>query len=1624
VCSSDLTFDATNGIRTVRQVDILYSGGSAVDSNITVTLIKQFAWGDEVVQETAGYGTAEAQTTTYDYWTDTDNNYGQLKIIENPDGSWTRYDAYDVMGREKIVCSTFKNSLPSALASACRVTEYYYPGDPELVAMNFPADDVASPNDSRPRLVVEKVLGIEVSRTYTAYLADRTVNKRCISAGAAYNADNNLTTVTYIHANGSWQGRPWKIENPDGTVSLYSYSLSAGNLITTNKTGVWNGSDVVDGIMTVAIQNPDNRTLSSITRDILSGITISDMHYTRDACGRETCVSNTVDHSFSTSAYGPAGLLSSIDNDGIGMTYLYDENRRLVTTTRLGISSSNRVDASGNVVQQTRWAGSETITTSAGYDKAGRIVTSINEMGYVTTYAYSSNASGEQIVTTTYPPALSGVEGDGATYIETTYRDGKNKSLSGTGVYPAFYDYGVDADGAYTVEYKGADSTATEWVKTYTDLLGRTAKVVYPNGTNSFFYNLQGQLIRQSEFGIRQSVTDYNSKGEAFRSAVDMNGDGQIDPGGIDRISESESSYTTFNGKDVRQTISKTYPTNGSSAFLVLSMSLSSLDGTKSWAISFGRTNMSEVSRNRANAARTETVTRSDGTQSISSYTNNILWSVTEKRSDGVTESTRSMVYDVWNRLQTTVEPAANGETRTTVYRYNVAGIVTNVTVSAGALSQVTTYVLDSMGRRIKTILPDGGVVNYSYNTQGALISQSGVRTYPVTYSYTGQGRLAAMSTYRNGLSGSADVTFWQYDPQRGWMTFKVYADGSSNSYSYLPDGKLQKRTWARGIETTYAYDNAGSLTNISYSDSTPGISYTLDRFGSAVEIRDAIGAHTNIFAEDGSLLSESLPQISDGVLRFTRDTNGRLTNSSLFIGGTRAVASAYGFDTAGRISSVSDGAHTATYTYGLDGSTWTNLSFGAALNTRRSFDGLNRLSSISNLVNFMPFVVNSYSLNQANQRTRCDLADGSYWIYQYDNLGQVVSGKKYFSDGQPVQGAQFEYNYDTIGNRTSGGRAGPPDPPSYTANNLNQYSQRTVPGKVFVAGTAATNAVVMVRRDTNSVAQAAERHGEYFWKEIAVPNSDSVYYSTNIEIRAVMTQGSNSLVRLEKTKAIVLKTPEVFTWDADGNLLSDGLWTNIWNGENRLIAMQSVGTSGPLVRLEFAYDYMGRRTSKSVYILQSAVWNLQSQTTFVYDGWNLISEITVSPSLPVAVSTNFFTWGLDLSGSLQGAGGVGGLISATLGGSGTPCTVYYVYNGNGDVMGLVYADNGSVSTSGTIVAEYEYSPFGETLKSTGSLAKANPFRFSTKYEDHESHWQNFGYRLYISSLGRFASVDPIGEAAGENAYIFVFNNPISDFDYLGNESWLKKVAHGVGMVADVVTGPPRRIGGELTSVVTLERFQKEGVSPVNPEQRGQSKFLLTFAGMANTRTDNERFGEELMIAFPRLKSFLGSYYWGYVNNPAPPVIGIVFSIAKLPADEMGAPRYPIRTALRYLKQAYQTGRKNNSCDINILVAAHSQGSEILANALSYVSTDIKKTMRILTLNAEHPIPDTGEYAWVRNFAQQGLDIGHTGGSFAPDAWFSTASVQKIPGLQGHARIGFKPYLSGIAEGFVPEETR
>ena len=354
------------------------------------------------------------------------------------------------------------------------------------------------------------------------------------------------------------------------------------------------------------------------------------------------------------------------------------------------------------------------------------------------------------------------------------------------------------------------------------------------------------------------------------------------------------------------------------------------------------------------------------------------------------------------------------------------------------------------------------------------------------------------------------------------------------------------------------------------------------------------------------------------------------------------------------------------------------------------------------------------------------------------------------------MAGQQFQYQFDTIGNRTSTGAGGDQNganlrSTSYTANNLNHTPSAPSLGAVDIMGLGfATNQVTVN-------GQTAYRKVEYFRQQLSVANTNNAVWLGITNAESGQTSVTGNL--------FVAKSPELFSYDADGNLTNDGRWSYIWDAENRLVSMTNNATCGPQQLIAFGYDWKGRRIRKQV----SASGTMTNNTTFVYDGWNPIARLNATNS-SVAQS---YMWGLDLSGSIQGGGGVGGLLEVNDTANGVH---FFAYDGNGSVAGLAKANDGTSS------AVYEYGPFGEVIRSTGPMAKANPFRFSTKYQDDETDLLYYGYRFYNASTGRWLSRDPASHVVGNgvrpralalpreeaNPYRFSDNDGLNRYDYMG----------------------------------------------------------------------------------------------------------------------------------------------------------------------------------------------------------------------------------------------------------------
>ena len=261
----------------------------------------------------------------------------------------------------------------------------------------------------------------------------------------------------------------------------------------------------------------------------------------------------------------------------------------------------------------------------------------------------------------------------------------------------------------------------------------------------------------------------------------------------------------------------------------------------------------------------------------------------------------------------------------------------------------------------------------------------------------------------------------------------------------------------------------------------------------------------------------------------------------------------------------------------------------------------------------------------------------------------------------------------------------------------------------------------------------------------------DATFAATNMPLTTAYTAiARDAYGRINTNTATVsLATNSPFQYDLNGNLTNDGTMSFAYDDENQLTQVWVRNQWASV----FTYDGKMRRRIRQEYTW-SGGWVQTNIVYYVYDENVVIQERDLN-YLPTVT----YTRGKDLSGSLEGAGGIGGLLART--DMSTSQAAFYHADGNGNVTMLVNA-------SQAVVAKYLYDAFGNTLSLSGPLVYANLYRFSSKEVHHNSGLVYYVFRYYDPNLQRWLNQDPIGEAGGINLYRFVGNNPLNWVDPMG----------------------------------------------------------------------------------------------------------------------------------------------------------------------------------------------------------------------------------------------------------------
>lgn len=274
----------------------------------------------------------------------------------------------------------------------------------------------------------------------------------------------------------------------------------------------------------------------------------------------------------------------------------------------------------------------------------------------------------------------------------------------------------------------------------------------------------------------------------------------------------------------------------------------------------------------------------------------------------------------------------------------------------------------------------------------------------------------------------------------------------------------------------------------------------------------------------------------------------------------------------------------------------------------------------------------------------------------------------------------------------------------TYQNNPLGQWISRTDSNEAGLQSTNAFN--YNARRELTRVVMG---ENTYSYNYDAIGNRKSVVVNshTNLFIANELNQYTHV-------------GDKTLSYNADGNLVSDGCWAYQWNADNRLdIVADTTETNGSL-RIENSYDSQKRRVRTVVKKLfgrrtdppKTGTWVDEITHEYIWDRWNMAYE-RITDHASGDIAHKLYVWGLDLSGTLQGVGGVGGLLMETHVIGSSVKHYYAIADANGNITDYINA-------AGDVVAHYEYSPFGEIIRESGSMVNDFSFRYSSKYYDNE----------------------------------------------------------------------------------------------------------------------------------------------------------------------------------------------------------------------------------------------------------------------------------------------------------------
>ncbi len=1117
-----------------------------------------------------------------------------------------------------------------------------------------------------------------------------------------------------------YKGRMYLQETKDKSGNLYSRLWNN-----------WNCFQPYTGVYLPYLQSQDRYIYDGDNNNFVRTQTA----YEYDSYGNPTKVSYMGDKT--------AGWGTSLGDEKYTYTeYVYNQNNWILSTP----SHTYSTDSNGNKVSES-WR---------YYDGNSSWYGVTPTLGKVTKEEIWSNSTSNAVGTATYDKygnAISITDAKGRT-TTTTYDSTYH-------MYPTLVTNSIGQTQSATYDPKtgqiltSADSNSQVSTKVY-DTFGRTSQLFGPYDDAShpavwYGYDLSAVPVKVTTYAREENNTDDSNKirttytfTDGLGRTIEVKSDAQ------DPAKQIVSNIVVYNNRGL--TDSKFFP-----YFIAPA------------AADRGKYIMPDLTQPKASfqydaVGRVIKTINPDSTYSTAVYTR-LVTTFTDENGHQ-----KRSTKDIYGKI-TKVEEFNSSSVYATTYTYNT---LDHLTKTIDALGNTSSIQYDSLGRKISMNDPDMGTWSYAYDEVGNLKSQTDAKNQTITFTYDNLNRLVK-KTYPSGTP----VTY----------TYDTYPSGSvSGPYSI---GRITSVTDASGL-TLFYYDRVGR--EIKTVKTVDNVSY------STLRTYDALGKLVSVVSPDNETIT------------YTYNRQGGIDK----VAGNATYISAITYSATGQMLSLTYGNGTVT-NYQYDPKTL-RLTHLATQNSQST-----KLQDLSYAFDNVGNVKTLTDASTTGTNTQSFVYDDLYRLTQSTGAGYGTISYQYDAIGNMTQKGDLTLTYPSAGSarphavKTAIRNSQTVYTPAYDANgNMTQKGSQALQydyeNRLVQVGSSQTAGSVTV--------QIALKPGMNFFSLPIIPADTSVLGAlSSLKFGTDYTQVSryNAVTKafehwvnnpkFDQFKTldygvgyqIYVSNPSGCTLTVTGNYPSQASNIPLVVGYNFIGSpnITSKAVTDTLSNLKFGTDYdkvaryntttkafeyfynnsstnnfttMDSGCAYYVHMLKAATWQIplvfQGTTTFVYDGdGGRVKKVAPDGTQSIYIGSGYeVTKNPDNSTNAIKSVFLGNnRVCETVGGS-----VYYFHQ---DHIG---SSNVITDSTGKQVACYEYKPYGETSKISGSFS--TDIRFTGQRLDASTSFYFYGARYYDPELGRFIQPDTIVQAPFSpqtlNRYSYCGNNPITYIDPTGHKKF------------------------------------------------------------------------------------------------------------------------------------------------------------------------------------------------------------------------------------------------------------